>query len=97
VGPAVSYRDGRTLGIMEEIFARIPAEEILPAHRDPVLTFNTLYQLAATARRTRSGWKRARHVFMLPKLLPLPPCGALGRTSTRTRPTTQMYNIETND
>ena len=51
VGPAVSYRDGRTRGIMEEVFARIPAEEIYRRTGIQFMIINTLYQLAATARR----------------------------------------------
>jgi len=96
VGPAVSYRDGRTSGIMEVVFARIPAEEIYRRTGIQFQTFNTLYQLAATARRNPEWLARTRHVLMLPSYLHFRLCGALTNEYTDAT-TTQMYNIETND
>jgi len=96
VGPAVSYRDGRTRGIMEEVFARIPAEEIYRRTGIQFLTFNTLYQLAATARRNPEWLERAHHVLMLPSYFHFRLCGALTNEYTDAT-TTQMYNIEAND
>src|SRR6266446_3564719 len=96
VGPAVSYRDGRTRGIMEEVFARISTEEIYRRTGIQFLTFNTLYQLAATARRNPEWLERARHVLMLPSYFHFRLCGALTNEYTDAT-TTQMYNIETND
>jgi rhamnulokinase len=96
VGPAVSYRDDRTRGIMEEVFARIPAEEIYRRTGIQFLTFNTLYQLAATARRNPRWLERARHVLMVPSYLQFRLCGALANEYTDAT-TTQMYNIEADD
>jgi len=96
VGPAVSYRDDRTSGIMEEVFARIPAEEIYRRTGIQFQTFNTLYQLAATARQNPDWLRRARHVLLLPDYLHFRLCGALANEYTDAT-TTQMYNIEAND
>jgi len=96
VGPAVSYRDGRTRGMMEEVFARIPAEEIYRLTGVQFLPFNTLYQLAATARRNPEWVKRARHVLMLPDYMHFRLCGALTNEYTNAT-TTQMYGLEAND
>jgi rhamnulokinase len=96
VGPAVSYRDGRTLGIMEEVFARISAEEIYRRTGIQFLTFNTLYQLAATARRNPEWLERACHLLMLPSYLHFRLCGALTNEYTDAT-TTQMYSLEAND
>ena len=96
VGPAVAYRDARTRGIMEEVFARIPAEEIYRRTGIQFLTFNTLYQLAATARRNPEWLERARHFIMLPSYLHFRLCGALTNEYTDAT-TTQMYNLEAND
>jgi len=96
VGPAVSYRDGRTSGVMEEVFARIPAEEIYRRTGIQFLSFNTIYQLAATARQHPEWLRRARHVLMLPSWLNLRLCGALANEYTDAT-TTQMYGIEADD
>ena len=96
VGPAVSYRDGRTRGIMEEVFARIAAEEIYRRTGIQFMPINTLYQLAATARRNPEWLQRTRHVLMVPSYLNFRLCGALANEYTDAT-TTQMYNIEAND
>jgi rhamnulokinase len=41
------YRDSRTDGIMQQVFARVPREEIYAATGIQFLPFNTLYQLYA--------------------------------------------------
>jgi len=96
VGPAVSYRDGRTRGIMEEVFARISTEEIYRRTGIQFMIINTLYQLAATARRNPQWLERARHVLMVPSYFHFRLCGALTNEYTDAT-TTQMYNIEAND
>jgi rhamnulokinase len=96
VGPAVSYRDRRTTGMMEEVFARIPPEEIYRRTGIQFQTFNTLYQLAATARRNPEWLRRTRHVLLLANYLHFRLCGAMANEYTNAT-TTQMYNIEAND
>jgi rhamnulokinase len=96
VGPAVSYRDDRTQGTMEQVFARMPAEEIYRRTGIQFQTFNTLYQLAATARDHPEWLRRARHVLLLPNYLHFRLCGALANEYTDAT-TTQLYDIEAND
>ncbi len=43
----ICYRDERTAGMMERVFARVPREEIFAATGIQFLALNTLYQLAA--------------------------------------------------
>jgi len=47
VGESVSYRDARTLGIMEKVFGEIPQGDIYRKTGIQFLPFNTLYQLKA--------------------------------------------------
>ena len=60
--PAVSYRDPRTQRAMAEVLARMPAHEIYRRTGIQFQPFNTLYQLAATAREHPSWLVRARHL-----------------------------------
>jgi rhamnulokinase len=46
----ISYRDSRTTGIMEEILAQVPRQDIFARTGIQFLPFNTLYQLVAHAR-----------------------------------------------
>ncbi len=46
------YRDKRTDGVMESVFARVPAEQIYDVTGIQFLPFNTLYQLYAACRDT---------------------------------------------
>jgi len=46
------YRDGRTRGVMEEVFRKIPKEEIYSITGIQFMPINTLYQLVAARRDT---------------------------------------------
>ena len=46
----VCYRDQRTQGVMEQVFARVPREEIFERTGIQFLPFNTLFQLYAHAK-----------------------------------------------
>lgn len=96
VGPAVSYRDGRTEGVMEQVFARMPAPEIYRRTGIQFQPFNTLYQLAATARQHPAWLERARHLLLLPDYFHWRLGGALGTEYTNAT-TTQLYGIESGD
>ncbi len=96
VAPAVSYRDDRTRGMMEQVFARIPAGEIYRRTGIQFQPFNTLYQLAATARRHPSWLARARHLLMLPDYLHVRLGGAIANEYTNAT-TTQLLGIATRD
>src|SRR5438128_4083729 len=45
----ICYRDERTQGILEQVFARVPREEIYRRTGIQLLNFNTLFQLYAHA------------------------------------------------
>jgi rhamnulokinase len=96
VAPAVSYRDGRTRGVMEQVFARVPPEEIYRRTGIQFQPFNTLYQLAATARQQPSWLARARRLLMLPDYLHFRLGGEMASEYTNAT-TTQLCGLATGD
>jgi rhamnulokinase len=93
VAPAVSYRDPRTQGMMDAVFARIPAAEIYRRTAIQLQPFNTLYQLAATARQRPTWLARTRHLLMLPDYLHFRLCGVIGNEYTNAT-TTQLCGVD---
>jgi rhamnulokinase len=63
------YRDGRTRGIMEEVFSRVPREKIYSITGIQFLPFNTLYQLYAAAGATPKLIDAAEALVTIPDLL----------------------------
>ena len=63
----VCYRDDRTAGVMEQVFARVPREEVVARTGIQCLPFNTLYQLAAHAQ--AGVHPRAQRMLLIPDLL----------------------------
>ncbi len=60
----ISYRDARTEGAMEAVFARVPRAEIFAATGIQFLPINTLYQLFAHVQ--GGGWPtQARRLLLL--------------------------------
>jgi rhamnulokinase len=92
VGPAISYQDHRTDGVMDEVFGRIPAEQIYRRTGIQFLPFNTLYQLAQTARVHPDWMERAQHFLMLPDYLNYRLCGVLSNEYSNAT-TTQMFGL----
>jgi rhamnulokinase len=62
------YRDRRTEGVMEEVFRRVPKEEIYRATGIQFMSINTLYQLYAAHRNTPSVVAAARQLVTMPDL-----------------------------
>jgi len=62
----IAYRDERTRGVMEEVFERVPREELYARTGIQFLPFNTLYQLAAHVREGLP--PAARRLLMVPDL-----------------------------
>ncbi|HEX8500482.1 MAG TPA: rhamnulokinase family protein [Pyrinomonadaceae bacterium] len=63
----VCYRDGRTRGVMGEVFAAVPREEVFARTGIQFQEFNTLYQLRAHA---RDGLPRgAARLLLIPDLI----------------------------
>ncbi|HEX2443562.1 MAG TPA: rhamnulokinase family protein [Vicinamibacterales bacterium] len=90
----IAYRDDRTVGMMEEVFARLPREEIFSKTGIQFLPLNTLYQLAAHSRKGLPA--RAARLLLMPDLCHHMLCGSL--TSERTSAsTTQLLNVRTGE
>ena len=62
------YRDRRTEGVMEEVFQRVPREEIYRATGIQFMPINTLYQLFAAQRDTPSVLAAAKQLVTIPDL-----------------------------
>lgn len=67
ISPAVSYRDGRTNGIPEEIDKIIPREELYKRTGIQPINFNTIYQLYCDKKSGKL--ERAKHILMMPDYL----------------------------
>jgi rhamnulokinase len=62
------YRDRRTEGVMEEVFRKVPREEIYRVTGIQFMPINTLYQLYAAHRDTPSIVAAARQLVTIPDL-----------------------------
>ena len=63
----ICYRDGRTTGVMEQVFEQVPRSEIVARTGAQCLPFNTIYQLVAHVRAGIAS--RAARLLLLPDLL----------------------------
>jgi rhamnulokinase len=87
----VCYRDERTRGVMEEVFERLPREEIFERTGIQFLNFNTLFQLYAHA---QEGIPRAAtRLLMIPDLMNFFLTGRAATEYTNAT-TTQMVNAQ---
>jgi rhamnulokinase len=88
----ICYRDDRTQGVMERVFARLPREEIFARTGIQFLHFNTLFQLYA---HTQSGIRTdAARLLMIPDLIHHALTGRAVTEYTNAT-TTQMVNAAT--
>jgi rhamnulokinase len=62
------YRDRRTQGVMEEVFRKVPREEIYNATGIQFMPINTLFQLFAARRETPTIVAAAKHLLTIPDL-----------------------------
>src|SRR5690625_5131772 len=67
LGNPVHYRDGRTDGVPEQVFAHLPADWLYARNGLQVLPFNTIFQLAAAA--GSAHLEAARRLLLMPDLL----------------------------
>jgi len=86
----ISYRDERTEGVMEDVFARLPRGEIFARTGIQFLALNTLYQLAANARDGLPA--SAARLLMIPDLCHHVLCGSLVGEHTNAS-TTQLLDV----
>ena len=88
----VCYRDARTKGIMDQVFARVPREEIFARTGIQFMALNTLYQLKA---HTDAGLPPgAARLLLIPDLINFFLTGKAVTEYTNAT-TTQMVNAET--
>lgn len=62
------YRDSRTHGVMEDVFRRVPCNQVFAATGTQLLPFNTLYQLYAMKRADAPAFASARMLLNMPDL-----------------------------
>jgi rhamnulokinase len=68
LGDPFHYRDGRTNGVMEEAFKRVPREEIFERTGIQFMQFNTLYQLFSMVLAGSPALKSAHTFLTIPDL-----------------------------
>ena len=88
----ICYRDERTSGVMDDVLARVPREEMFARTGIQFLPLNTIYQLAA---HHRDGFPaQARRLLLIPDLCHHFLCGS--RLGERTNAsTTQLLDVRT--
>lgn len=94
LGNPVHYRDVRTEGIAEKVWATVPADELYAATGLQYAPFNTLYQL--TAARSTAQLGQAERLLLIPDLLTYWLTGEQGTELTNAS-TTQLIDPRTRD
>ncbi|MFF8351929.1 rhamnulokinase family protein [Streptomyces chartreusis] len=94
LGNPVHYRDSRTEGIAEKVWATVPAQELYAATGLQYAPFNTLYQL--TAARHSAQLAHAERLLLIPDLLTYWLTGEQGTELTNAS-TTQLVDPRTRD
>ncbi|WP_330342726.1 rhamnulokinase [Streptomyces sp. NBC_00557] len=92
LGNPVHYRDARTEGIAEKVWASVPAEELYAATGLQYAPFNTLYQLVAA--RSTAQFAQARRLLLVPDLISYWLTGEQGTELTNAS-TTQLIDPRT--
>ncbi len=93
VGQTICYRDDRTMGMIEQVMARMPRAEIYRRTGIQFQPYNTLYQLAAMAAREPEWVARTRHLLMIPDYFHFRLCGVIANEYTDAT-TTQLLNLD---
>jgi rhamnulokinase len=88
------YRDPRTDGVMQEVFARVPRETIYEATGIQFLPFNTVFQLVAASARTPAALDSASRFATIPDIFNYWLTGEL-RCEYTNATTTQMVDART--
>ncbi|MDX2547938.1 rhamnulokinase [Streptomyces sp. WI04-05B] len=94
LGNPVHYRDARTEGVAEKVWATVPAAELYAATGLQYAPFNTLYQL--TAARDTAQLAAAERLLLIPDLLTYWLTGEAGTELTNAS-TTQLIDPRTRD
>ncbi|WP_288476031.1 rhamnulokinase [uncultured Pantoea sp.] len=96
VGEAVSYRDARTRGLMEQAEKALSRSAIYARTGIQFLPFNTLYQMRALHQQQPDWQARVAHALMIPDYLHYRLTGNLNWEYTNAT-TTQMLNLHTGE
>ncbi|GAC1348120.1 MAG: rhamnulokinase family protein [Ktedonobacteraceae bacterium] len=91
LGQPFQYRDSRTDGVMEQVFARVPRDVLYARTGIQFLPFNTLYQLYAHEHMQPGELAHAHRLLMIPDLLHSWLCGSLTIERTNAS-TTQCWD-----
>lgn len=94
LGNPVHYRDARTEGVAEKVWASMPAAELYAATGLQYAPFNTLYQLTAAA--STAQLAQARRLLLIPDLLTYWLTGEQGTELTNAS-TTQLIDPRAGD
>ncbi|MGW2237274.1 rhamnulokinase [Streptomyces sp. NPDC001759] len=94
LGNPVHYRDSRTEGVAEKVWATVPAERLYAATGLQYAPFNTLYQLVAARDSAQLG--AARRLLLIPDLLSYWLTGEQGTELTNAS-TTQLIDPRTRE
>lgn len=96
LGNPYHYRDRRTEGVMEQLFAVVPRSELFHRTGIQFLPFNTIYQLAAMKRANSPLFAVAERFLMIPDLLRYFLTGEAVNEFTNAT-TTQLFNPSLGD
>ena len=96
LGNPYHYRDARTDGMPERVFATVPPEEIYATTGIQFMQINTLFQVFAAAQQNRGVLELARHFITIPDLLNYWLTGKISCEFSNAS-TTQMFDPRKND
>jgi len=96
IGDTVSYRDERTLAVMDEVYSIISEEDLFKRTGIASQVFNTIYQLYAVKKETPEAFERAKRYLMLPEYFNFLLSGVKMNEYTNAS-TTQLVNAQTKE
>ena len=96
IGDTVCYRDSRTDGMDDEVYAIIPADELYERTGIQKQIFNTVYQLMALKKKAPEQLNSAEALLMMPDLLNYMLTGVKSQEYTNAT-TSQLVNIKTGE
>jgi rhamnulokinase len=91
LGNPYHYRDARTDGVMDRVFAKVPTDELYAATGIQFMQINSLFQLFAVLERTPKLLDVTETLLMMPDLFNYWLTGVM-KTEFSIATTTQMYN-----
>ncbi|HVX86992.1 MAG TPA: rhamnulokinase family protein [Phycisphaerae bacterium] len=93
LGNPVCYRDGRTQGVVEKVFAGMSQQAIYETTGIQTMALNTLFQLASLSLGKSGQLAAAKYILFLPDLLTYWLCGKMG-TEYTIASTSQMLDAK---